>query len=49
MKNPHIYRVGGKWHCKRRANKHTCLGPARKTPAEAYAAFMFIYSAYWRG
>lgn len=49
MKKPHLYRVGAKWYCKGRANRLTHLGPSRNTPAEAYAAFMFVYSAYWRG
>lgn len=49
MKKPHLYRVGAKWYCKRSSPGNTYLGPARNTPAEACAAFMFVYSAYWMG
>ena len=47
MSKPHIYRVNGKWYCKRKCEDgfggagiyRTALGVARDTPNDAFAAW----------
>ena len=51
MSKPHIYRVNGKWYCKRKYEDgfggagiyRTALGVARDTPTDAFAAWRIEY------